>query len=151
MSRPLLFAALLAMVVAVPAGTATAEILANKALNYSIETPLGWTRESQKPSWDKDGIVEGSKRLLEKLYDGKPAKGQAGQMHLSIQSAPEGKTLADVAADPLQREFMLRFFGVQADWPAVESEETKIKGENGEAKALRLICLLYTSPSPRDS
>lgn len=134
MPRVLVIAALLCAVTA-----ATAEILSSKTHNYSVETPTGWTRETPKPSWEKDGIVDGARRMLEKLYDGKPAKGQAAQMHLSVLAAPAGKTLAELAADPLQRELLMRIFGAPEQWPAVETEETVIKGENGDAKALRLI------------
>ncbi len=148
-----LLTALLAGLTAVLSGAATAEILSSKTHNYSLETPTGWTRMTALPSWEKDGIVDGSKRLLDKLYDGKPAKGQAAQMHFSVLAAPEGKTLAELAADPVQREFVMRVFGAAADWPAVETEETTIKGENGDAKALRLIARgtslnLVGDPSP---
>ncbi len=139
MLRSPLLAAVLCALTAVLIGAAMAEILSSKTHNYSLETPTGWTRVSPLPSWEKDGIVDGSKRLLEKLYDGKPAKGQAAQMHFSVVAAPEGKTLAELCADPVQREFVMRVFGAPTEWPAVETEETTIKGENGDAKALRLI------------
>jgi|GEM_PF-4562649 len=139
MPRPLMIAALLGAVTAMLPGAAAADVLSSKTHNYSVETPTGWVREAPKPSWDKDGVVDGARRLLEKRYDGKPAKGQAAQMHLSVLPAPEGKTLADLAADPLLREFLTRIFGAPEQAPAVETEETVIKGENGDASALRLI------------
>jgi len=123
---------------AVPA-PAGAEILSSKERNYSVEVPDGWTRESVKPSWEKDGIVDGAKRLLDKTYDGKPARGQGAQVHVSVLPAPEGKTAAELAEDPAQREFLMRMFGAQADWPKPELAETTVKGETGgEVTGVRL-------------
>lgn len=139
MRRVLLVLALLT-VAALGGAPLAAETLSSKEHNYSIELPPGWTREGMKPSWDKDHIVDGARRLVEKLFDGKPAKGQGAQMHFSVLPAPEGKSLADLAADPAQREFMLRLFGVSSAWPAVEVEETTIKGEvGGETQGVRLV------------
>lgn len=136
---PFLALLLLPLLLAAGATRAGAEILSSKEHNYSIELPAGWARESLKPSWEKDGIVDGAKRLLDKTYDGKPARGQGAQVHVSVQPAPEGKTAADLAQDPAQREYLLRMFGAQSGWPAPELDETTVKGETGgEVVGVRL-------------
>lgn len=120
-------------------GAAAAEELFSREDNYNIALPTGWTKMQPSGTWEKDGIKVGARRVLEKLEDGKPAQGQGAQMHLSRVAAPEGKSLADLAADPLQREFLLRYFGKPETWPKVEVEETKVKGEGeAEVPALRL-------------
>jgi hypothetical protein len=130
----------LVIVCALGATPVEAETLSSREHNYSLELPPGWTREGMKPAWEKDHIVDGARRLVEKLFDGKPAKGQGAQMHFSVMPAPEGKSLADLAADPAQREFLLRLFGASSAWPAVEVEETTIKGEvGGETPGVRLV------------
>lgn len=118
---------------------AEAEEIFSKEDNYSLVLPTGWTKTQPGAGWEKDGIKVGARRLLEKLDDGKPAQGEGAQMHLSRVPAPEGKSLADLGADPAQREFLLRFYGKPEAWPVPESEETKVKGEGeGEIPAWRL-------------
>lgn len=140
---PVLLPVLLAVLLPVLGGPwapspVSAEDIYSKEANFTVPLPVGWTREAQKPAWDKDGIKAGGRRVLEKLDDGKPAQGQGAQLHVSVVPAPEGKSLADLAADPLQREFLMRYFGKEPAWPPVKVDETKVKGEVGEAPALVL-------------
>jgi hypothetical protein len=119
---------------------ASAEPLDSKEGNWLIDIPADWKREDARATWEKDSIVVGAKRVVTKLDDGKPAQGQGGQMHLSVTDAPAGKTLADIAADPAQRELLLRLY---AKPPEVRSETTKIKDAAVvlETPAVRLIAL----------
>ena len=119
-------------------GSAGAESIDTKGGNFVVDIPPDWKRQEDASTWEKDKIVAGAKRVLSKLDDGKPANGHGGQMHLSITDAPAGKTLAEIAADPAQQEFLLRLY---AKPPEVRSEATKIKDINValETPAVRLI------------
>jgi hypothetical protein len=119
-----------------------AEPIDNREFNFQLDLPTGWVREARKPSWEKDGIREGAVRRLEKLDDGTPAKGEGARMHASVIDAPKDKTLAELAADPVQRAFLMRDFGKEEAWPPVEVEDTKIvalEGTEGEVPAVRLL------------
>lgn len=139
---PLLLLAVLAplaLMGAVPRAASAGTIEARDH-NFIMDLPPGWEEEPAKGSWEKDGIRRGARRLLTKLDDGKPATGQAGHAHVSVTEAPAGKTLADLAQDPSQREFLTRYFGKGG--PAeVKSEDTRVKNEalNAEVPAVRLL------------
>lgn len=142
---PPVFLAALLLLLLLPCGpgllaprSAAAEDVYSKEGNFTLPLPRGWVREQAKPTWERDGVLVGGKRVLEKLDDGKPAQGQGAQMHVSSVPAPEGKSLADLAADPAQREFLLRAYGKEDAWPPVKVDETTVKGEIGQAPAVVL-------------
>lgn len=126
--RPFLSSLVLAVLCALISGDrpALAREVTNYEWNYQLDLPEGWTDENAKPAWEKEGIRGSWVHRLEKLDDGKPAQGEGGRATMSVLPAPKGKTLAELAADPAQRAFLLNHFGKESAWPAVEAEETKV-------------------------
>ena len=153
---PVLAAALLAVLLVAPARS---EILEDKALNYSFETPSKWVRAAANNSWAKLGIVAGATRELTKLDGGKAAKGEGAQVHLSVIDAPEGKDIDALSADEEVRGFLLNRFGKPGNWPEVDVTKTaydeglplhilvaegkspNLKGKKAKTRAVMLLVL----------
>jgi hypothetical protein len=139
MARSLVPSILLALLLGLGAAPVGAEIRDNSELNYSLETPPGWTWDDKKAAWEKDKVVDAARRVLDKIEGGKPAQGQGAQAHLSVMDPPAGATLETLAADAAQREFVLRLFAGASAPPTVEVEDTIVKGANGTVPAKRLV------------
>lgn len=78
--------------------------------NFVLDLPSGWVRQPKDPRWAKLGIVYGARRVLERLRSGETPTGEGGLVEVAVTTAPEGKGLDDLAADPAVRTFLLGRF-----------------------------------------
>jgi hypothetical protein len=121
--------------------SALAREVNNRDWNFLLDVSDGWNDETAKAAWEKDGIRWSAVRRLDKLENGKVAQGEGGRAAMSVVDAPKGKTLAELAADPAQRAFLMNHFGKESTWPAVETEEKTVNVTEGGETSVPAVLL----------
>ncbi len=142
------FLAALSIALAMPlllllAPCSDAELIEDRALNYSFEVPSEWVRAAANNSWGKLAIVAGATRELTKLDNGKNAKGEGAQVHLAISDLPEGKDLDALTEDEEVQAFLMSRFGDKRKWPEVDVTKTAYD----EGLPLHILVAQGTSPN----